>query len=174
MGIAHDLSKVTFERLTAQWPAASTPAGIHWLCLCSCGVLSITTARNLTSGHTRSCGCLKKDSALHAGKFKPQQPGLRHGHNTRQHRSPTHHSWSNMIQRCTNAKYTQFTNYGGANPPVLVCERWRHSFENFLDDIGERPPRTTLGRFGDTGNYEPGNVQWMSVSEQVANRKPRR
>lgn len=53
---------------------------------------------------------------------------------------------------------------------VDVCVRW-HKFENFLSDMGERPEGTTLGRFGDVGNYEPGNCKWMTWAEQLANRR---
>jgi hypothetical protein len=63
--------------------------------------------------------------------------------------------------------------YGGANPPVVVCERWQgeHGFENFLSDLGERPTNTTLGRFGDVGHYEPGNVAWQTWNEQRTEQK---
>ena len=32
---------------------------VYWLCECECGNLTITQAKYLTSGHTRSCGCIK-------------------------------------------------------------------------------------------------------------------
>jgi hypothetical protein len=58
--------------------------------------------------------------------------------------------------------------YGGANPPVIICDRWQgeHGVENFIADMGERPEGTTLGRFGDVGDYEPGNVSWQTWKEQ--------
>lgn len=40
--------------------------------------------------------------------------------------------------------------------------------------MGDRPEGTTLGRFGDTGNYEPGNVAWMTVEEQAAEQAKKR
>jgi hypothetical protein len=58
--------------------------------------------------------------------------------------------------------------YGGKG--ITVCDRWL-SFENFLEDMGERPAGTTLGRFGDIGNYEPGNVAWQTWAEQISNRR---
>jgi hypothetical protein len=57
-----------------------------------------------------------------------------------------------------------------AIPPVIVCDRWL-DFRNFYADLGERPEGTTLGRYGDTGNYEAGNCTWMTSVEQVRNRK---
>ena len=64
--------------------------------------------------------------------------------------------------------------YGGKG--IKICERWlgERGFENFLADLGERPAGTTLGRFGDIGNYELGNVAWQTKSEQVAEQKLKR
>ena len=73
-----------------------------------------------------------------------------------------------MWQRCTNPKTNGFEHYGGRG--IKVCDRWK-SFENFFADLGERPAGTTLGRFGDEGNYEPGNVKWMTPAEQRANKR---
>jgi hypothetical protein len=74
-----------------------------------------------------------------------------------------------MLRRCINPNIAQWKFYGGANPPVTVCERWRgnHGFENFLADMGERPtPKHTLSRLADSGNYEPGNVAWHTWKQQ--------
>jgi len=72
-----------------------------------------------------------------------------------------------MKTRCFNIKGDNFASYGALG--VTVCDRWKDSFENFLADMGERPEGTTLGRFGDMGNYEPKNCKWMTSAEQVAN-----
>jgi hypothetical protein len=76
------------------------------------------------------------------------------------------------MQRCTNPKATSYPSYGGAG--VMVCERWT-MFENFLADMGERSEDTTLGRILDLGNYEVGNVFWMTMLEQqIAQHNKRR
>jgi len=56
---------------------------------------------------------------------------------------------------------------------VTVCERWR-TFDNFLADLGERPEGTSLGRFADVGNYEPGNCAWQTKKEQASEQKIKR
>ena len=68
-----------------------------------------------------------------------------------------------MRQRVMNPNAYNFGRYGGAG--ITICERW-HSFENFLADLGVRPPGTTLGRILDIGNYEPGNAFWMTMPDQ--------
>jgi hypothetical protein len=88
--------------------------------------------------------------------------------------NPLYNTWRNMIDRCTNPNNNRWKYYGGANPPVLVCDRWldpEHGYENFCADMGERPEGTTLGRFLDRGNYKPGNVSWQTRLEQGLERR---
>jgi hypothetical protein len=98
-----------------------------------------------------------------------QGRGFKHGHNRGPGKiSPTYSSWQAMNARCYQPTSPRYSNYGGANPPVTVCDRWRgkNGFVNFLNDLGERKPGTTLGRFGDMGNYEPGSCAWQTWEEQ--------
>jgi hypothetical protein len=78
-----------------------------------------------------------------------------------------------MKQRCYNKKARQYSDWGGRG--ITVCDRWLHSFTNFLADVGKRPSSThSIDRIDNDGNYEPGNVKWSTASEQAANkRKPR-
>lgn len=56
---------------------------------------------------------------------------------------------------------------------MKVCERWRHSFENFLADMGERrSPEYSLDRWPDkNGDYAPGNCRWATDFEQNQNKR---
>ena len=131
-------------------------------CMCSCGQTVIVRQANLRSGNTKSCGCLARETLdQNRRPFKPK-----HGRfGTR-----VYGSWSAMIQRCTNQKATGYQNYGGRG--VRVCERWRTSFENFLADMGERQPGTTLDRYPNKdGDYEPGNARWATATQQINNRR---
>ena len=52
----------TFNRLTVIARTENSPTGgTRWICRCECGGQTITTARELRSGHTRSCGCLESE-----------------------------------------------------------------------------------------------------------------
>jgi hypothetical protein len=135
---------------------------IHYHCQCACGVKREVLGSNLRHGQSRSCG--------------HQSGTLRHGHQVGRKRSPTLTSFIAMLRRCLDPKFQKFPRYGGAG--VKVTDRWNPraggSFENFLDDMGERPVGKTLGRWGDVGNYELGNVVWMTRAEQETERRKRR
>ena len=74
-----------------------------------------------------------------------------------------------MRQRCLNPKTHQFKDWGGRG--ITVCDRWLHSFENFLADMGECPPKLTLDRIDNDGNYEPNNCRWTTMREQRLNQR---
>ena len=88
----------------------------------------------------------------------------RHGHAIGDNWSPTYKSWISMRDRCRNPKSTSYSIYGAVG--VTVCQRWE-VFEDFLADMGERPDGTSIGRYNDVGNYEPGNCAWQTRKEQA-------
>lgn len=156
----------TFGRLRVISEAGrSKSSHVLWLCRCSCGNQSTVPSDNLRTGHTESCGCLQKEG------LAERCPQRVHGHAGRSGDSPTYRSWDGMIQRCTNPNHIGYPRYGGAG--VKVCERWM-TFEHFLTDMSERPPGTTLSRFGDVGNYEPGNCAWHTWPQQRAEARKKR
>ena len=162
-----DLSGKVFANLKVRKCAGKDKHGnTLWECECLlCSKLCFVITHSLNSGNTQSCGCLRDKKAKERCTMMTAL-NTKHGHASNRRVSRSYSSWSSLIARCTNPKATGWKNYGGATPPVLVCDRWLQ-FKNFLEDMGERPEGTSLGRILDMGNYEPNaNVFWMTSAEQ--------
>jgi len=82
--------------------------------------------------------------------------------------SPEYHCWQAMIQRCHNPNNGYYDRYGARG--IVVCDRWRAAFENFLSDVGPRPSKNhSIDRVDGNGNYEPGNCRWATRKQQQNN-----
>jgi hypothetical protein len=92
----------------------------------------------------------------------------RHGCARNGKRTTEYNCWLGMKDRCFNPNRKFYLNYGGRG--ITVCNRWM-KFENFLEDMGERPPGLTLDRVNNNRNYEPNNCRWATRKQQSANRR---
>jgi len=90
-----------------------------------------------------------------------------HGHARAGQKSATYNTWIAMTARCYNPNIPDFQKYGARG--ITVCNRWRHSFENFLADMGERPAGRTIDRINNNRGYTPSNCRWATKSEQCRN-----
>lgn len=55
-----DLTKKKFGKITAIYPIGKTKyKNLIWFCKCDCGNTVKIRSGSLTSGHTKSCGCLR-------------------------------------------------------------------------------------------------------------------
>jgi len=133
-------------------------------CLCDCGRIFTAYNSNLKSGKTKSCGCVRKEIT--------RIRSTKHGHSPRHYPSKTYAVWNTIIQRCANPNKKDFQYYGGRG--IFVCERWRFSFPNFLQDMGEAPPGLTIDRINNDHGYAPGNCRWATRNEQAKNKRARR
>lgn len=161
MGTRIDLIGQQFGRLKVlRFVGVDKQKRAQWVCKCECGNEIIVRGNCLRREHTQSCGCFGIEQ-------RRKNHFIKHGHSVGKP-SPTYVSWKNMIERCTNANHVSFSRYGGR--AVEVCNRWL-KFEKFLEDMKERPAGKTLGRFADSGNYEPGNCSWQNPKEQWIERR---
>lgn len=79
---------------------------------------------------------------------------------------PLYQVWINMKQRCGNPNNGRYSDYGGRG--ITVCARWM-VFENFMEDMGNPPPKHTLDRIDNDKGYSKENCRWASVSTQNKN-----
>lgn len=166
-----DITGRQYGRLTALKRVESTeyPCGAklsNWLVRCECGKELTINLSALTTGNTKSCGCLAKE--VSGAKFRT------HGKsNTR-----LYVVWKQMIKRCENPHDPVYKWYGAKG--VIVCEEWRNNYEVFEkwakeNGYNELAPRGvyTIDRIDGSGNYEQANCRLITIQEQQHNKKPR-
>lgn len=132
----------------------------RWLFRCDCGTTKEISEGHVTSGRTKSCGCLRK--------VVTTERMTKHGSAKRDKVTRTYKIWSGMIARCTIESASGYQQYGGAG--ITVCDRWKE-FGSFLADMGECPAGMSIDRLENDKGYEPGNCRWATRTEQNINRK---
>ena len=125
-------------------------------CECDCGGRKEVRLNSLRIGATKSCGCLNAEEST--------KRGTTHGRS----KTKIYDIWATMLQRCFYKNSKSYKNYGGRG--IKVCKNWL-KFENFYNDMGDRPEGRSLDRIDNNGNYEYKNCRWATKKEQDDNKR---
>ena len=163
--VGNELTGERFTRLTVLGEALEKDnrGNVRWICRCSCGNFLKANGNNLRSGHTQSCGCLRKEIA---SELKANtKHGLSHDKNGKI--TKLYAIWTTMKQRCHNSNTKQYKYYGARG--IKVCDEWKNDYMNFYNWAMKNGYREglTIDRIDVNGNYEPDNCEWVTKSENT-------
>lgn len=128
-----------------------------WLCRCECGnEINVVTSR-LTSGNTRSCGCLLNEYNA-SKKPDPEEKRMRRR---------IQNVWQKIKERCYNPNCNNYRAYGARG--IKMCDEWFYNSKAFTEWCLTNGYQKGLeiDRINNDGNYEPSNCQFITKQENI-------
>lgn len=81
--------------------------------------------------------------------------------------------WKEIKARCMNPKHVNYHNYGGRG--ISIHPEWSADFGAFARYVGiPEEKKLDLDRRDNNGNYEPGNVRWITHQKNSLNTRRNR
>lgn len=158
------------DRLEVIGPAFFAKSGCepyarqYAVCRCDCGAFEVIPAKTLIRANaTRSCGCLVDEHAKAMGMANAGEANGGHKHGGIH--DPLYRNWAKMKARCENPKQKGYHRYGGRG--ITIAPEWQDFavFREWWALANGFRPGLTIDRKLNDGNYEPGNCQWLTSSE---------
>lgn len=81
-------------------------------------------------------------------------------------------TYNNIKHRCESPKNKQYKNYGGRG---IQCRFTREEFIDYvLNKLSVDPRGLDIDRIDNSGNYEPGNIRFVTHKKNMQNRRPQK
>lgn len=76
---------------------------------------------------------------------------------------PLYQVWRQTRNKCYDPSHPGYENYGAKG--IGMCQSWKYSLVEFVNDMGPRPKGYVLGRRDMNGDFNPSNCEWIPVGE---------
>lgn len=129
----------------------------RYLCKCDCGNEVVVWGCSLRAGHSRSCGCYKRDTTIARNtKYKKEDKIL-------------YSTWKGMRQRCNDKNHIRYNRYGGRG--IQVCNEWNDYMKFYYWSIENGYEKgKQLDRINNDADYTPNNCRWVTAFENNNNK----
>lgn len=148
-----------FGRLTVLSYSHSIGYTKYYLCKCDCGNEKTISKCSLTSGKSKSCGCLHREIV----KSTLGRPRLPNGY-VRLGRI-----YNGMKKRCYDERSNRYSRYGARG--IGICSEWlsdKNAFRLWAINNGYRPG-LSIDRINNDEDYCPENCRWIDPRDQLSN-----
>lgn len=164
--VGQTIGNIEVLRYVESRRTASGHTRVIYECKCLlCGNVFETRKDAITSGHTKSCGCVR-ENWMHSGECNRK-------HGLSEDRA--YWLWTKVKARCYRKTCREYKNYGGRG--IKMCEEWLDP-KNFVEwcyshgyDKDAPKGECTIDRIDVDGDYCPENCRFITNLEQQNNKR---